>query len=148
VRIEGFEFEVSGTPLSGLDLTASYTNVLTEYEVGTAAQTGAVFDIFTPRHQYKFFARYEPAELGGAFVAASVNGQSGVVGGGVAGIREQGPFAVAGGQIGWRFNEHLRAFVAVNNVFDKVYYQRVGSPNTYNFYGEPRSFLLTLRANY
>ncbi|QDX25044.1 TonB-dependent siderophore receptor [Sphingomonas suaedae] len=148
VKIEGFEFEVSGSPFQGLDLTASYTNVKTEYEVGTAAQTGAVFDIFTPRHQYKFYARYEPAALGGAFAAASVNGQSGVVGGGVAGVREQDAFAVVGAQLGWRFNDNLRAFVSVNNLFDKVYYQRVGSINTYNFYGEPRNFLLTLRASY
>lgn len=148
VRIEGFEAEVSGSPMDGLDLTASYTNTKTEYEVGTAAQTGAVFDIFTPRHQYKFYARYEPAALGGAFASVSLNGQSRVIGAGVANLREQGPFAVAGGQLGWRFSDGLRAFVSVNNLFDKVYYQRVGSINTYNFYGEPRNFLLTLRASY
>ncbi|QAY76775.1 TonB-dependent siderophore receptor [Sphingosinicella sp. BN140058] len=148
VKIEGFEFEVTGSPFKGLDLVASYTNVKTEYEVGTAAQNGAVFDLNTPRHQYKFYARYEPATLGGAFAAISVNGQSGVVAGGVAGIREQSPFAIAGAQLGWRFNDGLRAFVSVNNLFDKVYYQRVGSINTYNFYGEPRNVLLTLRASY
>ena len=147
VSIEGFEFEVTGRPLPGLDLVVSYTNTKTEYEVGTAAQTGAVFDLNTPRHQYKFYARYEPEALGGAFGAVSVNGQSGVVAGGVAGVREQGAFAVAGAQLGWRFSDKLRAFVSVNNLFDKVYYQRVGSINTYNFYGEPRSFLLTLRVN-
>jgi outer membrane receptor for ferric coprogen and ferric-rhodotorulic acid len=148
VTIKGFEFEVTGSPLEGLDLVASYTNVRTEFEVGTAAQTGAVFDLNTPRHQYKFYARYEPEAFGGAFGAVSLNGQSGVVAGGVAGVREQSPFAIAGAQLGWRFNEALRAFVSVNNLFDKVYYQRVGSINTYNFYGEPRNFLLTLRANY
>lgn len=148
VRIEGFEFEVTGTPIPGLDLTASYTNVKTEYEVGTAAQTGAIFDLNTPRHQYKFYARYEPVALGGAFVSASLNGQSGVVAGGVAGVREQDAFAVVGAQLGWRFNENLRVFASANNLLDKVYYQRVGSINTYNFYGEPRNFLLTLRASY
>lgn len=148
VKIEGFEFEVTGRPIEGLDLVASYTNVKNEFEVGNAGQAGAAFDIFTPRHQYKFYARYEPAALDGAFAAVSVNGQSKVVGGGVAGVREQGAFAVAGAQLGWRFDQNLRAFVSVNNLFDKVYYQRVGSINTYNFYGEPRNFLLTLRANY
>lgn len=148
VKIEGFEFEVTGSPVKGLDLVASYTNVKTEYEVGTAAQEGSVFDLNTPRHQYKLYARYEPARLGGAFAAISVNGQSGVIAGGVSGVREQAPFAIAGAQLGWRFNEDLRAFVSVNNLFDKVYYQRVGSINTYNFYGEPRNVLLTLRASY
>lgn len=148
VKVEGFEFEVTGSPVSGLDLTASYTNVKTEYEVGNAGQAGTAFDIFTPRHQYKFYARYEPATLGGAFASASVNGQSGVVGGGVAGVREQDAFAVVGAQLGWRFNDNLRAFMSVNNLLDKTYYQRVGSINTYNFYGEPRNVLLTLRASY
>ncbi len=148
VSIEGFEFEVTGRPLAGLDLVASYTNTKTEYEVAPAAQQGLIFDIFTPRHQYKFYARYEPAALGGAFGSVSFNGQSGVVGAGVAGVREQAAFAIAGAQLGWRFTDQLRAFVSVNNIFDKVYYQRVGSINTYNFYGEPRNFLVTLRANY
>ncbi|WP_429594093.1 TonB-dependent siderophore receptor [Sphingomonas zeicaulis] len=148
VTIEGFEFEVTGSPLPGLDLVASYTNVKTEYEVGTDSQTGAIFDVFTPRHQYKAYARYEPEALAGAFASVSLNGQSGVVGGGVAGIREQDAFVVASAQLGWRFSDRLRAFVSVNNLFDKIYYQRVGSINTYNFYGEPRSALLTLRARY
>lgn len=148
VSIQGFEFEVTGRPIPGLDLVASYTNVKTEFEVGTAAQTGAIFDVFTPRHQYKFYARYEPAALRGAFASVSLNGQSGVIGGGVAGVREQDAFAIVGAQLGWRIDQNLRAFVSVNNLFDKVYYQRVGSINTYNFYGEPRNFLVTLRANY
>lgn len=148
VSIKGFEFEVTGRPVPGLDLVASYTNVKTEFEVGTAAQTGAVFDLNTPRHQYKFYARYEPVALGGAFASVSMNGQSRVIAGGVAGVRQQEAFAIIGAQVGWRFDANLRAFVSVNNLFDKVYYQRVGSINTYNFYGEPRNFLVTLRANY
>lgn len=148
VEIEGFEFEVTGNPIPGLDLVASYTNVKTEYAVGNAGQAGAAFDLNTPRHQYKAYARYEPAALGGAFASVSVNGQSGVVAGGVVGIREQSAFAIVGTQLGWRFNEHLRAFASVNNLFDKVYYQRVGSINTYNFFGEPRNVLLTLRTSY
>lgn len=148
VRIEGFEFEVTGRPIEGLDLVASYTNLKTEYEMAADSQIGAIFDIFSPRHQYKFYARYEPAVLGGAFASISANGQSSIVGAGVKGVREQGPFAVVNAQLGWRFNQNVRAFVSVNNLLDKVYYQRVGSINTYNFYGEPRNVLLTLRASY
>lgn len=148
VKIEGFEFEVTGSPIAGLDLTLGYTNVKTEYAVAPANQVGAVFDIFTPRHQFKGYARYEPEALGGAFAAIGINAQSGVVGGGIAGVREQGAFAVANAQLGFRFSEHLRAFVSANNLFDRVYYVRVGSINTYNNYGEPRNVLFTLRASY
>jgi len=148
VKIEGFEFEAAGSPIAGLDLTLGYTYVKTEYAVAPASQQGAVFDIFTPRHQFKAYARYEPEALGGAFAAIGLNAQSGVVGAGVAGVREQGAFAIANAQLGFRFSEHLRAFVSANNLFDKVYYIRVGSINTYNNYGEPRNILLTLRASY
>ena len=147
VRIEGFEFEVTGSPIPGMDLVASYTNVKTEHEVGSATQTGLPFDLNTPRHLYKFFARYEPAALGGAFASVGVNGQSGIIES-IGGVRKQPAYAVASAQIGFRFNPNLRAFVSVNNVFDKVYYQRLGAINTYNFYGEPRNVLLTLRAGY
>jgi Outer membrane receptor for ferric coprogen and ferric-rhodotorulic acid len=146
VRIEGFEFEVTGSPIPGLDVTASYTNVKTEYEVGTDTQIGTPFDLNTPRHTYKFYARYEPAALGGVFASVGLNGQSRVVES--SNVRQQPPFAIASAQLGYRFNEHLRAFVSANNLFDRVYYQRVGAINTYNFYGEPRNVLLTLRANY
>lgn len=122
VSIKGFEFEVTGRPAEGLDLVGSYTNVKTEYEVGTAAQTGAIFDIFTPHHQYKFYARYEPSMLNGAFASFSLNGQSGVVGSGVAKVRQQGGFATVGAQVGWRFDDHLRAFLSVTNLLDKIYY--------------------------
>lgn len=148
VKIEGFEFEVTGSPVPGLDITMGYTNLKTEYDVGTEAQIGTVYDIFSPRHQFKGYARYEPEALGGAFASVGVNAQSGVVGAGVAGIREQGSFAVANAQLGYRFNEHLRVFATVNNLFDKVYYVRVGSLNTYNNYGEPRNVMVTLRAKY
>lgn len=148
VRIEGFEFEVTGSPIPGMEVNLGYSNVKTEYEVGTAAQTGAIFDIFTPRHQFKGYIRYEPPALGGAFASIGANAQSRVLGAGVVGLREQGPYGIANAQLGWRFTPNLRAFVSANNLFDRVYYQRVGSINTYNFYGEPRNFLLTLRASY
>lgn len=148
VKIEGFEVDVSGTPLPGLDISAGYSNLKTEYDVAAANQVGAVFDIFSPRHLYKAYVRYEPPALGGAFASVGVNGQSRVVGAGIKGVREQGAFAVANAQIGYRFNEGLRAFLSVNNLFDKVYYVRVGSINTYNNYGDPRNVLLTIRARY
>jgi len=148
VKIEGFEFEVAGSPLAGLDVTAGYTNLKTVYDVAATNQIGAVFDAFSPRHLFKAYVRYEPPALGGAFGAVGLQAQSGVVGGGVAGVREQGAYAVANAQVGYRFNEKLRAFLSINNVFDKVYYVRVGSINTYNNYGDPRNVLFTIRARY
>ncbi|MCY1244952.1 TonB-dependent siderophore receptor [compost metagenome] len=51
-------------------------------------------------------------------------------------------------QAGYRFNKHLDATLTVNNLFDKVYYQRVWAAYGSNYYGEPRSVMLNLRATY
>ena len=36
----------------------------------------------------------------------------------------------------------------VKNLFDRTYYTRLGGTNTYNTYGDPRNFQLTLRAQF
>lgn len=35
-----------------------------------------------------------------------------------------------------------------NNLFDKKYYQTVGTSTYGNYYGDPRNFMLTLRGTY
>lgn len=49
---------------------------------------------------------------------------------------------------GYRFNKHVGATLTVNNLFDKVYYQRVWAAYGSNYYGEPRSVMLAVRATY
>lgn len=66
----------------------------------------------------------------------------------MAGIREQGGYAVASAHAGYRFNENLRMGVAVNNLFDRNYYERVGGLNSYNTPGEPRNVMVTLRTQF
>lgn len=38
--------------------------------------------------------------------------------------------------------------MSVNNVFDKTYYARVGGPNTYNTFGDPRNVTVALRRRF
>jgi outer membrane receptor for ferric coprogen and ferric-rhodotorulic acid len=66
----------------------------------------------------------------------------------VAGIREQAGYAVASAHLGYRFTEGLRMSVAVNNLFDRHYYERVGGLNSYNTPGEPRNVMLTVRSQF
>jgi outer membrane receptor for ferric coprogen and ferric-rhodotorulic acid len=46
----------------------------------------------------------------------------------------------------YEFNPHWRAALSVNNVFDRVYYQTIGTPYEGNWYGEPRNVLLRIDA--
>lgn len=56
--------------------------------------------------------------------------------------------AVWGTQVGYQINPNLHAAFRVNNMFDKLYWQTIGDASGYNWYGEPRNFMLTLRAKY
>lgn len=61
---------------------------------------------------------------------------------------EQGGYAVWQAQAGYRIDPHWSLALNVNNVFDKVYYQTIGNHSHGNWYGEPRSWMLTVRGNW
>nr|WP_085945348.1 TonB-dependent receptor [Alicycliphilus denitrificans] len=44
--------------------------------------------------------------------------------------------------------ERLKLSVNINNLFDRVYWERAGTATRSNYYGLPRSAMLTLRANF
>ena len=48
----------------------------------------------------------------------------------------------------YRINSHWDVQLNANNLFDRTYYTRLGGLNTYNTYGDPRNFQLTLRAQF
>ena len=49
---------------------------------------------------------------------------------------------------GYQIDSNWRAALSVSNVFDRVYYQTIGSPIGGNWYGEPRGLLFRLDAKY
>lgn len=150
VEIEGWELDASGSPLANLDMTAGYTQLRTRYVAHQSFQEGAPFSLFEPRHALKLFANYRFVDT--AFSGLSLGGgaqvSSGMLGTGVAGVREQGGYVVASAHAGYAFSPRLRVTVAVNNLFDRHYWERVGGLNTYNTPGEPRNVMLTLRSRF
>lgn len=56
-------------------------------------------------------------------------------------------YVVVNSRIAWQINKTYSLSLQMNNLFDKKYYASVGQPHTYNFYGEPRNFMLTLKAD-
>lgn len=57
-------------------------------------------------------------------------------------------YVVFNGKVAYQIDRNYSLNLAINNLFNEKYYATVGTPNIYNFYGEPRSFMLTLRGSY
>lgn len=60
----------------------------------------------------------------------------------------QEAYAVWSLRTAYEISPNLNIALNVNNIFDKKYYSTIGTSGYGNFYGEPRSFLLTLKAQY
>jgi outer membrane receptor for ferric coprogen and ferric-rhodotorulic acid len=113
----------------------------------------------TPRHLLKVWtSRQLPGELRGWSVGATMEARSSAFASGLycdpthcAGYQDfrdvQRPFVVVSPRIGYEINSHWRAALTVNNVFDRVYYQTIGSPVGASWYGEPRNFLFRIDGN-
>ncbi|WP_337188232.1 TonB-dependent siderophore receptor [Phenylobacterium sp.] len=151
VEVRGLDLEVTGRPAPGLDLSLGYSYLRTEHlQNANAALVGAPFDTWEPKHTLKAFAKYNPSAPGWSrgWVAIGAHAQSTFVGGGVAGVREQKPYAIFSLHGGYAITPRVSVAASLNNVFDKVYYARVGGPNTYNTYGDPRNLTVALRARF
>ncbi|MFS8039164.1 TonB-dependent siderophore receptor [Xanthobacter sp. AM11] len=150
VQVSGWEAEISGKLAPGWEIYAGYTYTETEYLTATAGQLKTGFSTYTPKHNYNLWTKYEfqDATLKGWHVAGGVKilssfytRSSGVT------LTEDG-YTVVDAQIGYKFNENWKATFTATNIFDEVYYTRVGSTSLFNFYGEPSAYLLKVSATY
>lgn len=150
MRNQGFEAEISGSPAPGWDITAGYAYTTTKTLKGTEDQKSQQYVFITPRHTFNLWTKY-------TFATGALEGLS--LGAGLRSVSsmyrlngpvkfEQRPYTTVSAQAGYRFNKHLETTLTVNNLFDKVYYQRVWAAYGSNYYGEPRSVMLNLKATY
>ncbi len=150
VRSEGFEAELSGELTPRLRANAGYAYIRTEYLTGTATQTGQAFSTFTPRHNANLWLHYRLPELAGRALelGAGVRAvsdfytESGAVRWNGAG------YAVGALKLGYQLSERYHAALNVENLLDKTYWERVENGLRSNYYGAPRSFMVTLRGQF
>ncbi len=148
VRSQGFEVEASGEILPNLQLAASYTYAHTKFLEG-GSTVAMSFMTYNPEHIVKLWGDYRFTEqLEGLSVGGGVRFQSesrqktGTV------TLTQPSYAVVSARVGYKINDHFSAALSVDNLFDKKYYQTVGAPGWGNFYGDPRTFTLSLKATF
>jgi len=153
VRSQGVEVEVNGEIAPGWHWFAGYTYNATKYlrdraADGTAsANEGKAFLSIAPKHMLRLYTKYV---LPGAWhrwtVSGGLNFQSATFTGNDV-IARQSSYAVWNAGVGYAAHAQLALHLAVNNVFDKVYYRRINLGQG-NMYGEPRSVMLTARMKY
>ena len=148
-RSRGVDVEINGALMPGWLIGAGYTFNANHYVLGGDLSTE------TPRHLFKLWSStqllgdLERWSIGGDLQAQSRNYGDAVIcpqptSTGACFMPEQyirsfqDSFAVFDLRVGYRIDSHWRAALSVNNVFDRVYYQTIGSPNGGNWYGEPR----------
>ncbi len=165
VRSQGIDAELTGQLLPGWQMFTGYTYNINKYTTGNGSQDNTAFMPQTPKHLLKLWSMYQlpgalsAVRLGGGINAQTRNYQTGTAstynpntglfnGPTVPYQYTQGAYVVVNLLGEYHINEHWSAALNLNNVLDKTYYQTIGPSNTNNWYGAPRSFMLTVHAKY
>ena len=159
----GIELGLSGALTPNWQVNAGYTFDDNKTEYGD--DNGQRFASYTPKHilriwtSYRLSGRAHGFRLGGGVQAQSSFFNSGTVNTwNDATNRYDGPsvpyqFTEPGRAIWnafgeYRFNRHLTASLNAYNLFNKRYLAVAGDTNGGNYYGAPRSLMLTMRGEY
>ncbi len=139
---EGFEVEVTGSPLENWNVNVGYS----QFRARDANDVNANTD--QPRRLLKAFTTYTvPDLLGGLTFGGGVNYRSRAysVQNGVPFALEQNGFVVVNLMARLGVTDRISVQANVENLLDETYYSQVGSFSQYR-YGKPRNF--TIGANY
>ena len=149
-RSQGWELELSGEAWPGVDVQGGYTSTRTRYlSDGTASNVGQPLRSIDPKHQLRVFASWRPdGMLAGWTFGGGVQAQSDSYVRAGALTATQGGYAVLNAMAAYRFNSHWSLQANVNNLADKLYYAKYGPTGIGNYYGDPRSVLVSLRARF
>lgn len=151
VRSEGFEAEVNGRVMTGLQLSASYTYTRSRYleNPDDVSLEGRSFLTQIPSHAARVWANYTlPDEFAKWQVGAGARIQSGTYMLG-SGVKHEGSgYAFYNARIAYDITKNVNLSMNVENIFDRVYYAQTGPVESQNYYGAPRNMTFTLRTNF
>ena len=156
VRSEGFELEINGALVPGWELGAGYTFAQVKYiKDANRANVGRLFDTDIPRHMFKAFTTYQlPGELNRWTVGGGLYRQNTIYNQGTNFYApttdyriEQEAYTLVDLMTRYKATENVDVRLNINNVFDKKYYQSIGTNTVYGSsqYGDPRNAMVTVR---
>ncbi len=155
VRSEGIELEINGTLAPGWELGAGYTYASVKYtKDSNEANVGRLFDTDIPRSVFKAFTTYQlPGDLNRWTIGGGIYGQNTIYNKGTNDYLstfdyriEQKSYALVDLMTSYKASENVNIRLNVNNLFDKRYYQRIGTNTDYgtSLYGDPRNAMVTV----
>lgn len=149
-RAQGVEVDVHGEVTSNISVSGGYARTDTKYLVATAAQQGTPVSTFTPRHNYNLWARYKVTDgaATGLVLGAGLRGMSDFYNGSGASLVRAPGYTLFGLNAAYPISERYRVTLNVDNLFDKVYWEKVSYPGRQNFFGEPRRVTLAVRGSF
>jgi outer membrane receptor for ferric coprogen and ferric-rhodotorulic acid len=163
---KGVDVEITGKILPGWQLATGYTFNENYFTVAAASSVGAPNTTLSPKHLFKLWTTYElPGALSQWTLGFGATAQSTTFVSGTTYSRfnadgtpvyssatkfsfVQGGYAVFSARIGYQIDKNWSAALNINNIFDRTYYQTVGSSDSGNWYGAPRNFMLTVRGKW
>ncbi|RBI69598.1 TonB-dependent siderophore receptor [Vreelandella sulfidaeris] len=146
MRIQGAEFEITGSITDQWDIIAGYTYLDTKVERSSSDREDGIF-LLMPHNVVNLWTQYDFAgdTLGGLRIGGGVTAMSDFESS--SGVEAPG-YAVVDAMIGYDFTSQLSGQLNINNLLDHDYYNRVGGVNTFNMPGAPANVVASLRYDF
>ena len=145
----GVELGLVGRLGPGWDVQAEYTYTRTKQR-DDSLNTGSALTAIAPRHTLQLWTNHRlPGAWSRWAVSGAVSARSRFFNeftiDGAPGRLQQGGYATVDARVAYHLTKNVSVDLAVTNLFDKVYYQRINNLNSGNLFGDPRAFMLSVR---
>ena len=140
--MEGVETEISGAITPKWQIHAGYSYLHSQIKTAANSRDDGIF-LLMPKHSANLWTTYQVTPkltLGGGVNAMSHITSS-------AGLRAGG-YATFDAMAAYQFTPKLKLQVNADNIFNRHYYTRVGSANTFNIPGAERSLMANVRYDF
>lgn len=140
--MQGWEAEISGALTPKWQIHAGYSYLNSQIKQASTIQADGIF-LLMPKHSANLWTTYDVTEK--LTLGAGMNTMSGIAS--VQGV-QAGGWTTFDAMAAYRFTPKLKAQLNIDNLFDRAYYARVGSVNTFNIAGPRRSVTANIRYSF
>lgn len=140
--MQGVEAEISGGLTPKWQIHAGYSYLHSRIKTASTTRDDGIF-LLMPKHSANLWSSYQITPK--LTVGGGINAMSRITSS--AGLRAGG-YATFDAMAAYRFTPKLKLQVNADNVFNRHYYTRVGSANTFNIPGAERSLTANLRYDF